>query len=298
MDKILRSIKVLQAVALTFIAGVGLVSSAVAADRQPVQPAPASAPLPAGGSSASGDDVIVVTINGHPIRRFQILAADPAAANDAAVFQQTEQRFVNTVLLYQEALREKLDENPAVKNAIETARQQVLVHAAEAAWLQKQLIDQQDLQARYEKMVHALPKEQWRLREILVPNKAQADAVLSGLKAGKGFSDLAASYPDSPNAALGGEIGWVNPRQLPASMDDALRSAKSGEIVGPIVVPQGMVIVQVLAKRPFAAPPLQAVEPQLVGQMREEALGRYLGELRKGAKIQYASTPGLPAAKP
>lgn len=257
-------------------------SVALAQTVAPATPAPAAS-VPQSDTKAANP--VVATINGLAISRAQILAANPAAASNPAQFQQTLQQFVNTVLLYQTALRDKLDESPAVKNAIDAQRQQVLVNAAESAWFEKHPITEADIKARYDQLVKTLPKEQWRLREIIVTDRAQADAVLRALKSGQRFSDLAADHPDSPNSALGGEIGWVNPKQLPASVEDAVQGLQVGQVTGPITLPQGLAVVQMLGRRPTEAPSLDAAQGQVLQQLHNESLLRYLDTLRKGAKI-------------
>jgi peptidyl-prolyl cis-trans isomerase C len=264
-------------------------SAALAQASAPTAPAPVAS-APQGDSKAVNP--VVATINGLAITRVQILAVNPAAAGNPAQFQQTLQQFINTVLLYQAALRDKLDENPSVKNAIEAQRQQVLVSAAESAWFEKHPITEAEIKARYDQLVKTLPKEQWRLREIIVTDRAQADAVLRALKSGQRFSDLAASHPDSPNSALGGEIGWVNPKQLPASIEDAVQGLQDGQVSGPIAIPQGLAIVQMLGRRSAEAPSLDAAQGQVLQQLHNESLLRYLDTLRKDAKIDI--TPSSP----
>ncbi|MGC8730960.1 MAG: peptidylprolyl isomerase [Halothiobacillaceae bacterium] len=257
----------------------------------PYSPAGAATPAPAASSAAAADNPVVAVVDGRPITRAQVLSADPAAASDPAAFSQTLQRFINTVLLYQAAIESKLQDTPAVTNALETQRQQTLVNAAEAAWFDKNPITEQQIRERYEQLLKTLPKEQWRLREIIVTDAAQAQHVIERLKAGERFSDLASSHPDSPNSALGGEIGWVNPQQLPAPVEQALVTLQPGQITGPIVVPQGLAIVQLLARRATVPPPLAAVKPQIEQQLRNESLQRYLQILRQKAKIDI-NQPG------
>jgi|GEM_PF-2066060 peptidyl-prolyl cis-trans isomerase C len=257
------------------------------------QTAPATASVPDATSAQAENqpaNPVIATVNGLKITRAQILAVNPAAASNPAQFEQTLQQFINTVLLYQAALRDKLDVSPAVKNAIEAQRQQVLVNAAESVWFEKHPIDDADIKARYEQLVKTLPKEQWRLREIVVTDRAQADAVLDALKTGQRFSDLAAQHPDSPNSALGGEIGWVNPKQLPAGLEETLQGLQVGQVAGPLVVPQGLAIVQLLGRRATEVPALDAVRGQIVQQLRNESLLRYFDALRKDAKIDVTAT--------
>jgi peptidyl-prolyl cis-trans isomerase C len=240
---------------------------------------------PAEAASPAPENPVVATVNGISITRAQVIGADPKAAKDKAAFDQTLQRFINTVLLYQVAMQDKLDQTPAVRAATENAREQILVNAAQAAWLKGHPIKESAIKARYRKLLQTLPKEEWRLREIVVADRRSADAVLRALRNGRRFSDLAAEHPDSPNSVIGGELGWVDPRKLPAAVERAVRPRKVGQVVGPIPVPQGLAIVQQLGRRPPPKPPLKALRAGIEQQLRNESLSAYLKELKKKADI-------------
>ena len=67
-----------------------------------------------------------------------------------------------------------------------------------------------------------------------------------------------------------------------------MQGLQVGQVTGPITIPQGLAIVQLLGRRPTEAPSLDAVRGQVLQQLRNESLLRYLDTLRKNAKIDIA----------
>jgi parvulin-like peptidyl-prolyl isomerase len=96
-------------------------------------------------------------------------------------------------------------------------------------------------QALKDKVIKAVagepPKEQEQIkaRHILVKTKEAADDVLTSLKNGASFTDLARSISQDPGSAQsGGELDWAGKGVYFKAFEDAIWNAKVGDIVGPI----------------------------------------------------------------
>lgn len=231
----------------------------------------------------SAHDLAVV--DGHAITDQEVYALNPAAKENPQVRNQLLQELINRTLILQAAKKEGLDQTPTFQNELAQQREQLLVNAAVARWLKEHPVTPVQIKARYEQLVRSAPKEQWRLREILVKDSGEAGKILGQLRQGASFSSLAAQNSIGPNAALGGELGWVNADQLPAPEADAVAKLKVGQVIGPIVTPQGYLIAQLLGRRPLVPLPLDAVQQQITKQLRTEALNQYVAELRKQGKV-------------
>jgi peptidyl-prolyl cis-trans isomerase C len=246
---------------------------------------------------ASAHDLAIV--NGHAITDQEVYALDPAAKENPQARDQLLQELINRTLILQAAKKEGLDQTPAFQKELAQQREQLLVNVAVAQWLKQHPITSIQVKARYEQLVKAAPKEQWRLREILVKDSGEATKILDQLRQGASFSNLAAQSSIGPNAALGGELGWVNDDQLPAPEADAVTKLQVGQVIGPIITPQGYLIVQMLGRRPFVPAPLTTVQQQITKQLRTEALNQYVAELRKQGKVVLLSSEeGEHAKKP
>ncbi len=116
-----------------------------------------------------------------------------------------------------------------------------------------------------------------RFRQIVAATMKEAETVLAALKAGGQFSELALQHSTAPEAANGGEVGWVAEGQLEESMEKAILALKIGETSPVVKTPYGYHVFQLVAVRPGRPRPLPEVmtdiETRLSDRKREKALG-------------------------
>jgi peptidyl-prolyl cis-trans isomerase C len=231
----------------------------------------------------------LATVDGTPITAAQVLAANPAAAQNAEVRQQTLNILMDRALLAAQAKKSGLDHESAVAAAIAVQTQAVYANAAAQRYFQQHPISHEAIQKAYDKAVAALPARQYRLREILVPSRPEAEKILIALGQGQSFSQLAAQYPQSPNSTLGGELGWVNGNAIAAPILKELDATKIGEVVGPISVPEGWVVIQMLGQRPTPKLTLAQAQGQIEEELQQQALNAYIQKLRQSAHIMLTA---------
>ena len=63
-----------------------------------------------------------------------------------------------------------------------------------------------------------------------------ASKILEQLRGGASFAGYARQYSEASTAAVGGDLGWVRPEQLPAPLADALKEMPPGTVSNPIPV--------------------------------------------------------------
>jgi len=115
-------------------------------------------------------------------------------------------------------------------------RMQLLVDKVIEKDLASQIsVDPKDIRAYRDS--HHPPDEEalWvRARQILVPTQEEARALLKEIKAGKNFAELAKSHSEAPEAAQGGDLGYLRHGDLPEELEEAVFSLEEGE-VSPII---------------------------------------------------------------
>jgi peptidyl-prolyl cis-trans isomerase SurA len=79
--------------------------------------------------------------------------------------------------------------------------------------------------------------------------RALAEKLTDQMKHGARFSAIAQQFSQSATAAVGGDIGWVRPDQLPPDLAAALAPLKPGELSPPIRTNNGYYLLLVLDKR-------------------------------------------------
>jgi peptidyl-prolyl cis-trans isomerase SurA len=74
---------------------------------------------------------------------------------------------------------------------------------------------------------------------------ANAQKILQQLRSGASFAGYARQYSVASTAAVGGDLGWVRPEQLPEPIAATLRQMSAGSVSNPIPVPGGVSIIAV-----------------------------------------------------
>ncbi|HEU5066641.1 MAG TPA: peptidylprolyl isomerase [Sphingomicrobium sp.] len=110
--------------------------------------------------------------------------------------------------------------------------------------------------------------QQYRVSEIYIAspggneNQAASTAsqILDQLKKGASFQAAAHEFSEASTAAVGGDLGWVRPDQLPQPIATVLQTMQPGEVSNPIPVAGGVSIIAVQdVRRPGMPDPRDAV---------------------------------------
>jgi peptidyl-prolyl cis-trans isomerase SurA len=90
--------------------------------------------------------------------------------------------------------------------------------------------------------------------------RANADRIVQQLRGGASFLAYARQFSEASTAAVGGDLGWVRPEQLPEQLSVAVRSVPVGAVSDPIAIPGGFSIIGVADTRQIlTADPRDAV---------------------------------------
>jgi peptidyl-prolyl cis-trans isomerase SurA len=89
---------------------------------------------------------------------------------------------------------------------------------------------------------------------------ANANQIIEQLRQGASFVGYARQYSEASTAAVGGDLGWVRPAQLPDQLAEVVRTMRPGQVSSPIPVPGGVSIIAVQDTRKIlSADPRNAV---------------------------------------
>jgi peptidyl-prolyl cis-trans isomerase SurA len=158
-------------------------------------------------------------------------------------------------------------------SSIKSLRRQI---QAEIAWqrLQRAKIESgvsvgdDEVKAVLDRMTASKGSEEYRVGEIFLSSNpsnqtevaANAGKIIEQLKGGASFAGYARQYSEASTAAVGGDLGWVRPEQLPAPLAAVLRQMGPGTISNPIQVAGGYSILAVQDTRKIlTADPRDAV---------------------------------------
>jgi peptidyl-prolyl cis-trans isomerase SurA len=69
------------------------------------------------------------------------------------------------------------------------------------------------------------------------------------IQQGGSFTAYARQFSEASTAAVGGDLGWVRPEQLPETLAATARDLGVGQLAGPIQVPGGFSVLYMIDKR-------------------------------------------------
>ena len=121
--------------------------------------------------------------------------------------------------------------------------------------------------------------EEVHVRQILVHDEAQANAILQKLKQGASFEELSSAMSLAPNAKKGGDIGYISRDELPKMFEDEIFTLKPGEVSGIIRTDSSFHIFKVDDRRPPGVIDLNTAAPVIRERLKEEAIRQRLAQL-------------------
>ncbi|WP_237684362.1 peptidylprolyl isomerase [Pseudaminobacter soli (ex Zhang et al. 2022)] len=127
-----------------------------------------------------------------------------------------------------------------------------------------------------------------RLRHILLRSESDALEVISALKAGRAFAELAEERSvDELSKQNGGDLGFIAEGQIMPEIDAVAAKLQPGEFTQtPVATAFGFHVVWLEATRNRPAPPFDAVAPQIRQALAASEERRIISELRAAAKVE------------
>jgi peptidyl-prolyl cis-trans isomerase SurA len=147
---------------------------------------------------------------------------DPAALIDQ----------LTAAIVWAKLVRERAAEsNPISDEEIDDAMKRLKEHADEPASRVAEIFLSVDN-----------PQQDADVREL-------AERLIQQMRQGARFSAVAQQFSQSATAAVGGDLGWVRPDQLPAELGKEVAQLQPGELSPPIRTPAGYYLLLVIDRR-------------------------------------------------
>ncbi|MDI6839977.1 MAG: peptidylprolyl isomerase [bacterium] len=157
--------------------------------------------------------------------------------------------WIDTELLYQEALKEKIDKESQVKSRIYEMGREIIANEFLERYITKMGgVDDSEVIAYFERHKEEYNTER-QVAQIVVRDESHVYEIIEKLNEGKPFSKLAAQYSIDPSSKNGGLVGYIRRGDMPnlPEFEDAVYSIKEvGAISEPIRTVYGYHIVKLL----------------------------------------------------
>ncbi|MFN7710054.1 MAG: peptidylprolyl isomerase [Holosporales bacterium] len=261
--------------------------------------------------AATDEKTVIAKVNGREITAGEVKKLEAALPpqitqqvkeeDKGKLFELLRSQLVDAALVTEAAKASGIEKKAEVQAAMAKASEQVVVQAFMAEKL-KPAVNDKAIKEKYDQIVKSIPKDEMEVkaRHILVKDEAAAKKLISQLKGGADFMKLAReNSEDKATAKEGGDLGYFRRAQMVAEFADAAFNMKPGTYSdSPIKTQFGYHVIKVDDKRKVKPPKFEDVKDQLSALVMEEAMGKMVAELRKGAKIELFDTNGKPVSAP
>ncbi len=197
------------------------------------------------------------------------------------------QELVNRELMFQDALKKKLDKDKDVLFQLKQHRIDLLIkHAIRKTMLSTPITDT-ELKLEYDRRVKSANVKEFKARHILLKKEAKAKSIIKELKNGKDFIKLAKAYSTGPTGKNGGDLGWFNARQMVPEFSKAVAKMKKGSYTKtPVKTKFGWHVIKLEDIRKMEPPKFKDIKKQVRIIMQNKKLQEYIAKLRKKSKIK------------
>ena len=191
-------------------------------------------------------------------------------------------------IFMQEAQVRGLDATEDFKTQMELARQAILIRELFGDFQKKNPVTDEEMKAEYDKYAAQNSGKEYKARHILVETEDQAKAIISKLKKGGKFEDIAKKESKDPGSgAKGGDLDWANPGNYVKEFSEALSALTKGKMTETPVKSQfGYHIIRLDDIRDAQLPKFEDVKPQIGQQLQQQKIAKFQEELRAKAKIE------------
>jgi peptidyl-prolyl cis-trans isomerase C len=235
----------------------------------------------------------VATVNGKPIPAAKVdqvvkqVVAQGKATDSPQLREAIKKDLIGREVLIQEADKQGIGTRPEVKNAIDNARQSIIINAMLADYIKKNPVKDADIAAEYNKYKSQVGDKEYHARHILVGTEDEAKAIIAKLKGGAKFEDLAKQSKDPGSAQNGGDLDWASPANFVPEFSKAMTSLQKGAITEtPVKTQFGYHVIKLEDTRAAKIPPLEEVKQQVAEQLQQRKLAAFREQLMAKAKIQ------------
>ena len=250
-----------------------------------VASAAAVASLPAGAQN-----VAVVNGKAIPTSRVESMVkqmVQQGQKDSPEMRSMIKDELINREVLAQEADRQGISNRPEIKSQIDMARQSIVIRALAQEYVAKNPVKDEEMKAEFDKFKATLPGKEYHARHILVEKEDEAKAIITKLKGGAKFDELAAASKDKGSAQQGGDLGWAPADAFVKPFSDAMVGLKVGEITqAPVQSQFGYHVIKLEEVRDAQLPSFEEVKGQIAESLQQRKLQTFQQDLRKKAKVQ------------
>ncbi|MEW5701323.1 MAG: peptidyl-prolyl cis-trans isomerase [Candidatus Zixiibacteriota bacterium] len=248
------------------------------------------------GKSQDSEEAVAAEVGGRPIKLRRItdyLTAlhvnYPTPAAELKARRQYLNRLIEDELLVIAGYARGIDADIGIVEAVDAEKDKFLMDELyRAEVLNKVTVSEEEIRDSY---AHWFDRA--RFRHILVADSVKADSLLTAIKAGADFGDMAEKHSLDAgtrfrNGDFGREVSWT---ELTEPLRGAVFSLNAGELGGPIKTQLGWHVLQLDSKRKLDVRDYETVRPTIESilsrRKQQERRLAHLEDMQKRANLRY-----------
>lgn len=288
---------------LATVATIALLSAPVLALAQPAPPAapPVAPPVAAAPDAAPpAPETVIAKVGSDEIHysdlqdAMQTLPEQLRAMPPAMLYPMLLDQLIDRDVIVLQAKKEKLQDDPKVKQAVSRATDMALQNALLTREIQP-LLTPAAIKARYDtEFAGKTGDEQAHAEHILVPTEAKAKEIIAQLAKGVDFAKLAKENSTDPSAKENsGDLGWFKKGDMLPEFSDAAFALKPGQYTQkPVQTRFGWHVIKLEGTRTAPAPKLEEVGDQIRQQIIQEGVAKVLASAKTGVTVEKFNPDG------
>lgn len=274
--------------------GIATLSFLAALSSNPVYAADVAADVAADAPAAHAPAPVAkdITVNGVTISADRIDAHIKTAIGQGRpdtpqLRTAVEDELISLELMAQDAINNGLDKTAETQRQLEIARQSALISMFVQDHFARHPITEDDIRREYDKLKKSTTEVEYKARHILVKEENDAKKILSRLKKGAKFNQIAQKQSlDKGSAVNGGDLGWSLSSNFVPPFANALKELKKGKLSEPVKTEFGWHIIKLDDVRDLKFPAYQEVRKNISQHLQQQSIQKAIGNLRAIAKIE------------
>ena len=238
------------------------------------------------------ENKILATVGGMPITSADVdtflanLGERGAAYNNPQGRAMILGQLINSRLFLMDAQRNLYEAEPAFKEQLRRAKEELLTGYAIEKALSGVKVTDADVKAYYEENSDKfVTGPTVNADHILVKTEEEAVSILAKINAGDiSFGDAAKEYSSCPSKENGGNLGDFGQGQMVPEFDTAVFQMNVGEIAGPVQTQFGYHLIRLNSKNEGSTVPFESIKDrlkeQLLGEKQSKAYESRVNQLK------------------
>ncbi|MBL8014494.1 MAG: peptidyl-prolyl cis-trans isomerase [Candidatus Omnitrophica bacterium] len=200
------------------------------------------------------------------------------------------EELIRQELLVKDAEQAGLANQKELKETVEDFRKTLLVQEVATQLTKDIKVTEDEAKEYYDKnKENFVVKNEWKVREIMVPTESEAKDILVQLLQGANFTEIAKLKSKSSSSSKGGDLGWISKFPF-EQMSASVTALETGKTSGVFKGPAGYYIVKLDEKRGGSPRPFLSIKNDLIKsltlQKQQEVVLDHLNKLAAKTNIK------------